>query len=158
MMLYHTHKVNRSTDLRPIKPLTALTVILHLRTDVCRERTSTKCNFDQFQALSGVDEALKASNLLENTALQSALDTQFLLQIGVFTAVPMIVNFILEQGVLRVRDFINLLLNSRFSACGLEFARLSHWLRLVSCAMWCHLILWLVFSLNYLLQLHYLGV
>jgi len=53
------------------------------------------------QALSGVDSALKKNNLLENTALQSALETQFLLQIGVFTAVPMIVNFILEQGVLR---------------------------------------------------------
>lgn len=55
------------------------------------------------QALSGVDSALKKNNLLENTAVQSALETQFLLQIGVFTAVPMIVNFILEQGVLRVR-------------------------------------------------------
>jgi callose synthase len=54
-----------------------------------------------YLALSGVDEALKTNNLLENTALQSALDTQFLLQIGVFTAVPIIVNFILEQGVLR---------------------------------------------------------
>lgn len=84
------------------------------------------CNFGEFQALSGVDEELKASNLLENTALQSALDTQFLLQIGVFTAVPMIVNFILEQGVMRVRDFINLLLNSRIPTCALEFVRLLH--------------------------------
>lgn len=54
------------------------------------------------QALSGVDLAIK-TNLLENAALQSALETQFLLQIGVFTAVPMIINFVLEQGVLQVR-------------------------------------------------------
>nr|XP_024357146.1 callose synthase 9-like isoform X3 [Physcomitrium patens] len=53
-----------------------------------------------YLALSGVDEVLKQNNLLENTALQSALNTQFLLQIGIFTALPMIVNFILEQGVL----------------------------------------------------------
>ncbi|KAG0624695.1 hypothetical protein M758_3G268300 [Ceratodon purpureus] len=54
-----------------------------------------------YLALSGVDEALKASNVLDNTALQAALDTQFLLQIGVFTTIPILVNFILEQGVTR---------------------------------------------------------
>lgn len=63
------------------------------------------------QALSGVDAELKRNGLSDNTALQSALDTQFLLQIGIFTAVPMIVNFILEQGVLRVRKlFENLMI------------------------------------------------
>lgn len=55
------------------------------------------------QALSGVDADLKSKGLSTNTALQSALDTQFLLQIGVFTAVPMIMNFILEEGLLKVR-------------------------------------------------------
>ncbi|XP_024363886.1 callose synthase 9 isoform X2 [Physcomitrium patens] len=54
-----------------------------------------------YLALSGVDAALKANSLLDNTALLAALDTQFLLQIGVFTTVPMIVNFVLEQGVMR---------------------------------------------------------
>ncbi|XP_024386368.1 callose synthase 9 isoform X2 [Physcomitrium patens] len=54
-----------------------------------------------YLALSGVDESLRANGLLENTALQSALNTQFLLQIGIFTAVPIIVNFILEQGILQ---------------------------------------------------------
>jgi len=54
-----------------------------------------------YLALSGVDAALSSNGLSDNTALQSALDTQFLLQIGIFTAVPMIVNFILEEGVLR---------------------------------------------------------
>lgn len=55
------------------------------------------------QALSGVDADLKQRGLSTNTALQSALDTQFLLQIGVFTAVPMIMNFVLEEGLLKVR-------------------------------------------------------
>lgn len=57
------------------------------------------------QALSGVDTSLKEKGLSANVALQSALDTQFLLQIGVFTAVPMIMNFVLEEGILRVRFF-----------------------------------------------------
>ncbi|XP_024374293.1 callose synthase 9 isoform X2 [Physcomitrium patens] len=54
-----------------------------------------------YLALSGVDAQLKIKGLASNVALQSALDTQFLLQIGVFTAVPMIMNFILEEGLLR---------------------------------------------------------
>lgn len=56
------------------------------------------------QALSGVDADLKSKGLSANVALQSALDTQFLLQIGVFTAVPMIMNFLLEEGILKVRE------------------------------------------------------
>ncbi len=56
------------------------------------------------QALSGVDASLQAdNNIIQNAALQSALNTQFLVQIGIFTAVPMIMNLILEQGILRVR-------------------------------------------------------
>lgn len=55
------------------------------------------------QALSGLDRQLQiVADISGNAALNSALNTQFLLQIGVFTAVPMIVNFILEQGVLKV--------------------------------------------------------
>jgi callose synthase len=38
-----------------------------------------------------------------NTALDAALNAQFLVQIGVFTAVPMIMGFILELGLLKVR-------------------------------------------------------
>lgn len=40
--------------------------------------------------------------MTKNTALSAALNTQFLFQIGVFTAIPMILGFILEQGFLRV--------------------------------------------------------
>jgi callose synthase len=55
------------------------------------------------QALSGVDASLQAdNNIIQNAALQSALNTQFLVQIGIFTAVPMIMNLILEQGILKV--------------------------------------------------------
>jgi len=39
---------------------------------------------------------------MQNTALGAALNTQFLIQIGVFTAIPMIMGFILEQGFFRV--------------------------------------------------------
>jgi len=39
---------------------------------------------------------------MQNTALNAALNTQFLFQIGIFTAVPMVLGFILEQGFFRV--------------------------------------------------------
>ncbi|KAG0631673.1 hypothetical protein M758_1G271400 [Ceratodon purpureus] len=59
-----------------------------------------------YLALSGVDASLKANNdILGNTALQSVLTSQFLFQIGIFTAIPMIVNLVLEQGLLKVRTF-----------------------------------------------------
>lgn len=54
-----------------------------------------------FQALSGVGAELE-KDVVNSTALQTALNTQFLFQIGVFTAIPMIMGFILEQGVLKV--------------------------------------------------------
>lgn len=55
-----------------------------------------------YLALSGVDASLRRnSQILQNPALESALNTQFLFQIGIFTAVPMIVNLILEQGILK---------------------------------------------------------
>lgn len=56
-----------------------------------------------FQALSGVGETIEfRAKLNKNTALSAALNTQFLYQIGIFTAVPMVLGFILEQGLLRV--------------------------------------------------------
>ncbi|KAJ8760129.1 hypothetical protein K2173_010985 [Erythroxylum novogranatense] len=55
-----------------------------------------------YLALSGVGETFQVrARIMNNTALSAALNTQFLFQIGVFTAVPMILGFILEQGFLR---------------------------------------------------------
>ncbi|KAJ4980192.1 hypothetical protein NE237_010972 [Protea cynaroides] len=55
-----------------------------------------------YLALSGVGaDILDKAKITQNTALSAALNTQFLLQIGVFTAVPMILGAILEQGFLR---------------------------------------------------------
>ncbi|URE06586.1 hypothetical protein MUK42_21586 [Musa troglodytarum] len=54
-----------------------------------------------YLALSGIGEAIQIrADILQNTALDAALNTQFLFQIGVFTAVPMILGFILEYGFL----------------------------------------------------------
>ncbi|KAG1355266.1 putative Callose synthase 9 [Cocos nucifera] len=54
-----------------------------------------------YLALSGVGEAIQdRADILQNTALDAALNTQFLFQIGVFTAVPMILGFVLEHGIL----------------------------------------------------------
>ncbi|KAJ4724122.1 Callose synthase-like protein [Melia azedarach] len=63
-----------------------------------------------YLALSGIGETLQdRAQILDNTALSAALNTQFLLQIGVFTAVPMVLGFILEQGFLRaVVSFITM--------------------------------------------------
>lgn len=59
--------------------------------------------FLNFQALSGIDSAIaRKARLLGNTALDAALNAQFLVQIGIFTAVPMIIGFILEQGLMQV--------------------------------------------------------
>ncbi|GAB4860529.1 Callose synthase 10 [Ancistrocladus abbreviatus] len=55
-----------------------------------------------YLALSGLDEAIaKEAKLLRSTALDAVLNAQFLVQIGIFTAVPMIMGFILEQGLLQ---------------------------------------------------------
>lgn len=55
------------------------------------------------QALSGIGESIQnRANILGNTALTTALNTQFLFQIGMITAVPMILGFILEHGFLSV--------------------------------------------------------
>jgi callose synthase len=42
-----------------------------------------------------------------NTALDAALNAQFLVQIGIFTAIPMIMGFILEMGLLKVSLYIS---------------------------------------------------
>ena len=55
------------------------------------------------QAFSGLDEGIATeAKMLGNRALDAVLNAQFLVQIGVFTAVPMIMGFILEQGLLKV--------------------------------------------------------
>lgn len=53
-----------------------------------------------YLALSGVGGSIM-EKVKGNTALTAALNTQFLFQIGIFTAVPMIMGFILEQGFLK---------------------------------------------------------
>lgn len=55
-----------------------------------------------YLALSGLDSAISLkAKMLGNTALNAALNAQFLVQIGIFTAVPMIMGFILELGLLK---------------------------------------------------------
>uniref|UniRef100_A0A0E0L6W8 1,3-beta-glucan synthase n=1 Tax=Oryza punctata TaxID=4537 RepID=A0A0E0L6W8_ORYPU len=55
-----------------------------------------------YLALSGLDyEISRQFRFLGNTALDAALNAQFLVQIGIFTAVPMIMGFILELGLLK---------------------------------------------------------
>nr|KJB21396.1 hypothetical protein B456_004G018200 [Gossypium raimondii] len=55
-----------------------------------------------YLALSGVGETMqRRAQIMDNAALEAALNTQFLFQIGIFSAVPMVLGFILEQGFLR---------------------------------------------------------
>ncbi|XWS71098.1 hypothetical protein CRYUN_Cryun03dG0108600 [Craigia yunnanensis] len=55
-----------------------------------------------YLALSGVGERMQdIAQITNNSALEAALNAQFLFQIGIFSAVPMILGFILEQGFLR---------------------------------------------------------
>ncbi|XP_022729546.1 callose synthase 9 isoform X3 [Durio zibethinus] len=63
-----------------------------------------------YLALSGVGETMQVrAQITKNTALETALNTQFLFQIGIFSAVPMVLGFILEQGFLRaVVSFITM--------------------------------------------------
>ncbi|XP_043723776.1 callose synthase 10 isoform X2 [Telopea speciosissima] len=63
-----------------------------------------------YLAFSGVDRAInQVAKLSGNTALSAVLNTQFLFQIGIFTAVPMIMGFILELGLLKaVFSFITM--------------------------------------------------
>ncbi|TKY73602.1 Callose synthase 10 [Spatholobus suberectus] len=63
-----------------------------------------------YLAFSGLDESVsEEAKLKGNTALDAALNAQFLVQIGVFTAIPMIMGFILELGLLKaVFSFITM--------------------------------------------------
>ncbi|GMY15024.1 callose synthase 10 isoform X6 [Fagus crenata] len=63
-----------------------------------------------YLAFSGLDEAIsKQAKMSGNVALDAALNAQFLVQIGIFTAVPMIMGFILELGLLKaVFSFITM--------------------------------------------------
>ncbi|CAN4114064.1 unnamed protein product [Withania somnifera] len=72
-----------------------------------------------YLALSGVDETiLDRANIQQNASLSAVLNAQFLFQIGVFTAVPMITGFILEQGFLRaVVGFVTM----QFQLCTVFF-------------------------------------
>ncbi|XP_042027925.1 callose synthase 10-like isoform X1 [Salvia splendens] len=72
-----------------------------------------------YLAFSGLDEGIsKQAELLGNTALDAALNAQFLVQIGIFTAVPMIMGFILELGLLQaVFSFITM----QFQLCSVFF-------------------------------------
>uniref|UniRef100_A0A0E0K806 1,3-beta-glucan synthase n=1 Tax=Oryza punctata TaxID=4537 RepID=A0A0E0K806_ORYPU len=72
-----------------------------------------------YLALSGVGELIRSrADILQNTALNAALNTQFLFQIGVFTAIPMILGFILEFGVLTA--FVSFI-TMQFQLCSLFF-------------------------------------
>lgn len=72
-----------------------------------------------YLALSGVGESIQdIADVLDNDALTAALNTQFLFQIGIFTAVPMVLGFILEQGFLRaVVNFTTM----QFQLCSVFF-------------------------------------
>ncbi|KAJ1692919.1 hypothetical protein LUZ63_009617 [Rhynchospora breviuscula] len=66
-----------------------------------------------YLALSGLDSAISTSRtavrLLGNKSLDATLNAQFLVQIGVFTAVPMIMGFILELGLIKaVLSFVTM--------------------------------------------------
>ncbi|XP_044487374.1 callose synthase 10 [Mangifera indica] len=63
-----------------------------------------------YLAFSGLDKEISLyAELTGNTSLDAVLNTQFLVQIGVFTAVPMIMGFILESGLLKaVFSFITM--------------------------------------------------
>ncbi|KAH7440721.1 hypothetical protein KP509_03G007700 [Ceratopteris richardii] len=55
-----------------------------------------------YLALSGLGKALSShADIDDSRALQTALDAQFLIQIGILTAVPILAFFILEQGLVQ---------------------------------------------------------
>lgn len=72
-----------------------------------------------YLALSGLGEELQQrASIMHNTALNAALSSQFLIQIGIFTAVPMVLGFILEQGFFRaIVSFITM----QFQLCSVFF-------------------------------------
>ncbi|VVB02402.1 unnamed protein product [Arabis nemorensis] len=72
-----------------------------------------------YLAFSGSDRAIsRVAKLSGNTALDAALNAQFLVQIGIFTAVPMVMGFILELGLLKaIFSFITM----QFQLCSVFF-------------------------------------
>lgn len=63
-----------------------------------------------YLALSGIEDAV-ASNSNNNKALGTILNQQFIIQLGLFTALPMIVENSLEHGFLQaIWDFLTMLL------------------------------------------------
>lgn len=72
-----------------------------------------------YLAFSGLDQGIsREAKLLGNTALDAVLNAQFLVQIGVFTAVPMVMGFILELGLLKaIFSFITM----QFQLCSVFF-------------------------------------
>ncbi|KAK4760517.1 hypothetical protein SAY87_005410 [Trapa incisa] len=72
-----------------------------------------------YLALSGVGETLQnRAKIMNNTALSAAMNTQFLFQIGIFTAIPMILGFILEKGFLKAMvSFVTM----QFQLCSVFF-------------------------------------
>ncbi|VAI25245.1 unnamed protein product [Triticum turgidum subsp. durum] len=76
-------------------------------------------SFVIIMALSGVGESIQnRADIQGNKALSVALNTQFLFQIGVFTAIPMILGFILEEGVLTA--FVSFI-TMQFQLCSIFF-------------------------------------
>ncbi|KAI3940839.1 hypothetical protein MKW98_014898 [Papaver atlanticum] len=63
-----------------------------------------------YLAFSGLDSGIsRQAKMSGNISLTAALNAQFLVQIGIFTAVPMIMGFILELGLLKaVFSFITM--------------------------------------------------
>ncbi|MCL7026735.1 hypothetical protein MKW94_027144 [Papaver nudicaule] len=63
-----------------------------------------------YLAFSGLDSGIaREAKMSGNISLTAALNAQFLVQIGIFTAVPMIMGFILELGLLKaVFSFITM--------------------------------------------------
>ncbi|CAM8948985.1 unnamed protein product [Rhodiola kirilowii] len=60
-----------------------------------------------YLALSGIEDAVTASSSSSNKALATILNEQFIIQLGLFTALPMIVENYLEYGFLgAIWDFI----------------------------------------------------
>ena len=51
-----------------------------------------------YLALSGAESSFLTSKILDNTALTAALNQQFIVQLGILTALPMIVENALERG------------------------------------------------------------
>uniref|UniRef100_R7W3H1 Callose synthase 9 n=1 Tax=Aegilops tauschii TaxID=37682 RepID=R7W3H1_AEGTA len=71
-----------------------------------------------YLALSGVGESIQnRADIQGNEALSVALNTQFLFQIGVFTAIPMILGFILEGVLTAFVSFITM----QFQLCSVFF-------------------------------------